>query len=463
LHEGFRLEKECDYRLVHEPRAYLRPQDRVGFAERLDRPVYLKAVSFDLFTGSRWTVAFQREATLRDRDDGARDGMVNVGRGGAAPMTYTVYAPALPSGVLLGIPRVVSVELPSVTRYRNDVYVSPLFVKEALLSCRLSSLPAHWDTVKHAKSRPAAPGSHYTWLEPSDLSQRIRDQAKAWMDAARAGEATVEVLLRHFHEDFEYSLKVENPSGRDAVSNFLFDERRGYCELFATAFALTARAVGIPSRVSLGYCGGSYDPEHNIHTFFADDAHAWTEVCLEGHGWGVVDPTPPGSPHAPGPPEVGVRAEYPALEQAPDLGELIRRSGSRNLLAGMAGWSWPALLARSRPVMSWVFGFLLAVAGIGILAARGSSSDGRRRQPAEPGVSDTAGFFKVFCRHFARRGCRIRTGQTAHEYLAEIRSRGLANGQFRDLVDYFCAICYGRRERSAGLERELARRVRQHR
>ena len=54
------------------------------------------------------------------------------------------------------------------------------------------------------------------------------------------------------------------------------------------------RAAGVPSRVVSGYRGGrvvrplSGAPYLDIRQ---SDAHAWSEVWLEGQGWSRVDPT----------------------------------------------------------------------------------------------------------------------------------------------------------------------------
>jgi hypothetical protein len=78
----------------------------------------------------------------------------------------------------------------------------------------------------------------------------------------------------------------------DPLENFLFHEKRGHCEMFATAGALCARALGLPSRIAYGWAGGSYYNYSNLFVFRAREAHAWTEVLIEGVGWVVMDCTP---------------------------------------------------------------------------------------------------------------------------------------------------------------------------
>ncbi|HEY1563414.1 MAG TPA: transglutaminaseTgpA domain-containing protein [Gaiellaceae bacterium] len=82
---------------------------------------------------------------------------------------------------------------------------------------------------------------------------------------------------------------------------FVTQTRAGYCQFFAGAMALMLRYLGIPSRVAVGFAGGTYDA--NTHTWIVTDreAHAWVEAWFKGYGWLPFDPTPagPGAPHRP--------------------------------------------------------------------------------------------------------------------------------------------------------------------
>src|SRR6185436_19939065 len=76
----------------------------------------------------------------------------------------------------------------------------------------------------------------------------------------------------------------------DPVDMFLFDTQRGFCEHYAGAFAALMRAAGVPSRVVTGYQGGELNP-HGLYLIVRQsDAHAWTEVLVDGQ-WRRIDPT----------------------------------------------------------------------------------------------------------------------------------------------------------------------------
>ena len=92
---------------------------------------------------------------------------------------------------------------------------------------------------------------------PPDLPQSLIDEARrvtadAETDAAKA--AAIQSYLRGSR--FTYSIEPLPGSGYEALENFLLEDRRGYCEQFASAMAMMARVVGIPSRVSVGFLPG---------------------------------------------------------------------------------------------------------------------------------------------------------------------------------------------------------------
>ncbi len=51
------------------------------------------------------------------------------------------------------------------------------------------------------------------------------------------------------------------------------------------------RAAGVPARIVTGYLGGEWNPVGGYYIVRQSEAHAWTEVWLDGQGWTRVDPT----------------------------------------------------------------------------------------------------------------------------------------------------------------------------
>ena len=127
---------------------------------------------------------------------------------------------------------------------------------------------------------------------PDGSNERTRDLAQEMRAEAGSDAAFVEAVLMKFHEE-EYFYTLEPPPlGSDPVDRFLFETRRGFCEHYASAFAVMMRAAGIPARVSYwAIKGEKMNPMGGHMIVRQSDAHAWNEVWFEGHGWRRVDPT----------------------------------------------------------------------------------------------------------------------------------------------------------------------------
>ena len=152
-----------------------------------------------------------------------------------------------------------------------------------------------YEAVSHADYRiDAEPYSFRrgAYLEfPEGRNPRTATLARSMRAAARSDAAFVRAVLTKFNEE-EYHYTLEPPPlGSNPVDRFLFETRRGFCEHYASAFALMMRAAGIPARIVLGYQGGELNPVGDYMIVRQADAHAWTEVWLPGAGWRRVDPT----------------------------------------------------------------------------------------------------------------------------------------------------------------------------
>lgn len=75
------------------------------------------------------------------------------------------------------------------------------------------------------------------------------------------------------------------------IDEFLFGTKAGFCEHYASSFAFLMRSAGIPARIVAGYQGGELGRDGKSWEVRQMDAHAWTEVWLEGQGWVRIDPT----------------------------------------------------------------------------------------------------------------------------------------------------------------------------
>ncbi|NND58818.1 MAG: DUF3488 domain-containing transglutaminase family protein [Gammaproteobacteria bacterium] len=149
------------------------------------------------------------------------------------------------------------------------------------------------------------------------LNPRTQELAQQWRSELSSDAEIVNRALYLFrNEQFFYTLSPPALNRDDAVDEFLFQSRRGFCEHYASSFSLLMRAAGVPARVVVGYQGGEVNPYTGHMTIRQSDAHAWSEVWLPDRGWVRVDPT---AAVAPARVELGVAGSVPDGETLPSL------------------------------------------------------------------------------------------------------------------------------------------------
>jgi len=126
---------------------------------------------------------------------------------------------------------------------------------------------------------------------PPEGNPRSREMAQRWRAESTDDREIIARALGIFRaEQFFYTL-TPPPLGANPADEFLFETREGFCEHYSSAFTVLMRAAGIPARVVTGYQGGELNPLGEYYIIYQSNAHAWTEVWLEGEGWVRVDPT----------------------------------------------------------------------------------------------------------------------------------------------------------------------------
>ena len=171
--------------------------------------------------------------------------------GGPRRFTYTVES------VL------VSIDDPDVLRGSNSVPLDPEFLAFN------TELPQDASDLVRAEAQRVTAGSDSDYRRALDLQDYF------WLDGR-----------------FSYDLGVHESHGIEDLEDFLFEVRAGYCEQFASAYAVMARSIGLPTRMAVGFTWGEWDPERGVYAVRGEHAHAWPEVYFEGIGWVRFEPTP---------------------------------------------------------------------------------------------------------------------------------------------------------------------------
>lgn len=172
--------------------------------------------------------------------------------------------------------------------------------------------------------------SSYYELGPVPISQEVRQLAERWTEGFDTPFLKLVALQDNLRE-FTYSIDVPLSASTDHLTTFLINDRRGYCQQFAAAFALLARHLGFPARVSIGFLPGETDiATPTDFTVKGTDAHAWPEVLFDDYGWVRFEPTPGNGATPP-----GYTSRFAAGATNPNISDTRRLNSGPGSLAGL--------------------------------------------------------------------------------------------------------------------------------
>lgn len=176
---------------------------------------------------------------------------------------------------------------------------------------------------------------------------------------------TVALVAEYVRSRCPYNIDTQPYPSDDYALYFLTQATEGYCVHFATAATAMYRALGLPARMVTGV---AFNAQAEVTvTVLGENAHAWTEVYIDGLGWLPVEVTP-GSYEGPA---IGgmdeETEEQPALpspesqgnevnERLPDSSENKNASHSEEPEEPWAPGPW--LIAFASVLLLFLLGFL---------------------------------------------------------------------------------------------------------
>jgi protein-glutamine gamma-glutamyltransferase len=102
----------------------------------------------------------------------------------------------------------------------------------------------------------------------------------------------INTVTLYFKNNFYYSTtQNQRYTKGQYLTKFLFKDKKGHCEYFATATALLLREAGIPTRYTIGYSVQEYSAWQKMYLVRARHAHSWLKYYANGK-WHNMDTTP---------------------------------------------------------------------------------------------------------------------------------------------------------------------------
>jgi transglutaminase-like putative cysteine protease len=306
------------------------------------------------------------------------------------------------------------------------------------------------------------------YLQFPPLSNRLVRLTRQITRGARNPYEKAQRICRFLNSSFPYDLDIPPfPGGAEVTDYFVFEQKRGYCEHFATAMAIMCRLEGIPSRIVTGYGPGTYNPITGFYEVRNDDAHAWVEVYFWKAGWITFDPTPGYNEEPEGNKTKHKLFLFNLLEY---LGRALPKAMSDKLLLRIETFrrqmKEPAFNAR---LMKVIICFIALLSGLMLYLKRKAIESafkgflkllwrilpvGREKgakewlsQPLSPGNRKIHDNYFAMLRLLKKKGYTRKAFQTPREFNEEISSR-VGAGEIRDLTELFIDVRYGPRQPS---------------
>jgi transglutaminase-like putative cysteine protease len=243
---------------------------RVAMARIEERDLYWRGIVFDVFDGVSWQSSGEAGEITQ--------GPVLAGR----KVTYTIYLEPSEYATLFTLDRPAAIFMRYIDRYEDMTFKArePLAKK-----IRYDALSVLTETT------PAADEDLARYLSLPEGTEEIQHLASK-LTAGKHTDAMPMALVSFLKDgQYRYSLR-DLPKSRRPLQDFLFHNRTGNCEYFASALAVMLRTQGVPTRLVGGYRGGYYNEMGQYYALLQLNAHVWVEALHPGRGWVRYDPTP---------------------------------------------------------------------------------------------------------------------------------------------------------------------------
>jgi len=269
-----------------------------AFAERAPR-YYWRSVVYDRYVGAGWITSTSYTQTYAPNTP-IIPGLLN----GYKPVHMQVQMME-PEGKLYWTGILFSADVPFIATWRlkpkSNLFADQSTLLQADMFATSTSATSYQTesyvpqvTIEQLRSAPTEYPNDIIaryFILPSTVPDRVRQLAKTITNGITNPYNKAKAIERYLRT-YPYDLDIPAPpEGQDVTDYFLFDLKRGYCDYYATAMAVLARASGLPARFVSGYSTGSYDAPNAEYVVRELNAHSWAEVYFPSIGWVEFEPT----------------------------------------------------------------------------------------------------------------------------------------------------------------------------
>nr|MBA2682004.1 transglutaminase domain-containing protein [Ktedonobacteraceae bacterium] len=122
----------------------------------------------------------------------------------------------------------------------------------------------------------------------------VQKTLQDWTGGSKNAYEALQRIEGHLSDQNHFRYSVDNPPipANQNVVDWLLNSQVGYCTHYASAMAVMARMLHIPTRVVIGFSSGHFMLDRKVWSVAGSDAHSWVQAYLPNYGWVNFDPTP---------------------------------------------------------------------------------------------------------------------------------------------------------------------------
>lgn len=261
--------------------------------ENVRRPIYWRGIALDEFDGIRWRASKQNYKTIKKN----RYGRTVLKHSENEPLAQEILTEPIDTDILFSANVPVGFEnlQGSMITEINDSYILPNNGSYKLRYVAYSDVgrPSATKLRSDPGEYPADIRDNY--LQLPSVSKDIQDLSER-LGKGKTNAYDMAVSIRNYLQaSLVYTRTLARGTAEFPLDEFLFQNKAGHCEYFATSMVVMLRVLGVPSRLVNGFIDGEWNPHGKFFLVRERDAHSWVEVYFPSYGWVSFDPTPAGT------------------------------------------------------------------------------------------------------------------------------------------------------------------------
>lgn len=246
--------------------------ERVAFRAKMPeidkRHLFWRGVELNTFDGKRWTYS---ENYREDQSSSNSNKIIE----------QDIYLQPLGTKYIIALDKPIII-----VNHKNNISIK----NHILTTTKKVNKPIHY-TVRSVLSdvihQPKISKGKY--VKMPIVNEKIVTLAKRLKGKNEAD--TIKGTLQYISNNgYKYTIE-DLPVSEDPLYEFLFESKKGNCELYASAFAAIMRLNGIPVRLISGFYGGEYNNYLKYYTVSFKNSHVWAEVWVNNN-WLRINPSP---------------------------------------------------------------------------------------------------------------------------------------------------------------------------